>query len=86
MYRTFLDRTFGSNSKKQPTVLHGERMQFVLPWLERDLLWQLSNGIDASTYLRYGEYTIDLLTTRWYNITAQLDQADVELRLAEGKG
>lgn len=72
MYKQFLDATFGSESPTQPTVLHGNRMQFVLPWVEKDLLWQLSNGMSSTDFILYSEYTIDLLTQRHYNITMQL--------------
>jgi hypothetical protein len=72
MYADFLDEVFGSESKKQPTALHGERMQFVLPWMEKDQIWQLSNGLNSSQFIAYCEYTIDLLTERYHNITLQL--------------
>jgi spore coat protein CotH len=72
MYKQFLDSTFGSTSPKQPTVLHGERMQFVLPWVDKDKLWQLSNGLNTTGFVQYAEYTIQLLTDRFENVTAQL--------------
>ena len=72
MYRQFLDGTFGSESKMQPSVLHGERMQFVYPWVARDQLWQLSNGMDMTDFMMYAEYTVELLNERYFNITQQL--------------
>ncbi|CAE7429420.1 unnamed protein product, partial [Symbiodinium microadriaticum] len=72
MYAAFLEAVFGSESMKQPTVLHGERMQFVLPWMEKDQIWQLSNGLNSSQFIAYCEYTIDLLTERYRNVTLQL--------------
>lgn len=72
MYAEFLEAAFGSNSKMQPTVLHGERMQFVLPWMEKDQMWQLSNGLSSTEFILYCEYTVELLAERYYNISQQL--------------
>lgn len=57
----------------QPGTLQGYRTQFVYPWVDKDKLWQLSNGINTSQWLAYAEYTVDLLNQRYYNITMQLN-------------
>lgn len=75
MYKTFLEATFGAKSPMQPSELHAQRTQFVLPWVDKDQLWQLSNGLNTSEFIAYAEYTQQLLNDRYYNISQQLDSS-----------
>jgi spore coat protein CotH len=73
MYSQFTEALFGSKSPKQPAVLHGERMQFILPWVQKDKMFYLSSGMTAEDFVRTAEYTCQKLNERYVNITMQIN-------------
>jgi spore coat protein CotH len=72
MYRKFLDHTF-KYAAQQPTERYAQLMQFILPWIARDRMWQLSSEGTADTFLLYSERSINNLAARYQNVTVQLN-------------
>ena len=75
LYKTFLSETFGSKSKVQPSDRMESLLQFVLPWVERDKLWQLSYGVTVEDFILDAERAIANLPLRYQNISAQIEAA-----------
>lgn len=71
-YAQFIDAVFGEKSAEQPTERYGDMLQFVLPWVSRDKLWQMSFGITAEEFLVDAEYTIANLQRRYQQVKGQL--------------
>jgi hypothetical protein len=65
--------TFGSQSKQQPTERYAAMMQFILPWVKRDQLWQMSFGITTQEFLLDAERSIANLPWRYEDVMKQLD-------------
>ena len=74
-YNTFLQGVFGSSSAQQPTARYSAMLQFVLPWVRRDLLWQMSFGVTPEDFEVDAEWTIANLPLRYQNTLAQLPVA-----------
>ncbi len=48
-------------------------MQFILPWIKRDQLWQMSFGITTQDFVLDAERTIANLPGRYQDVMKQLD-------------
>ena len=72
-YKTFITTLFGTNSNIQPAKRHTDMMQFVLPWVARDRMVQLSSGLTTSNFMLYSEQTAMNLPLRYQNVTIQLE-------------
>jgi hypothetical protein len=72
MYSQFTEGLFGSLSPKQPSILHGERMNFILPWVQKDRMFYLSSGMTVEEFVRKAEITCQKLNERYVNITMQI--------------
>jgi hypothetical protein len=73
LYKTFVTATFGSQSKQQPTERYAAMMQFILPWVKRDQLWQMSFGITTQEFVLDAERSIANLPWRYEDVMKQLD-------------
>jgi hypothetical protein len=73
MYSQFITATFGSKSAQQPSDRWGMIMQFILPWITRDKLWQLSNDATPEGFTWYAERSMRLLQERYQNVTIQIN-------------
>lgn len=71
-YNTFLDGVFGSGSAQQPTARYSALQQFVQPWVDRDLLWQMSFGMTPDQFTLDAQWTIDNLPKRYADVKAQV--------------
>jgi hypothetical protein len=76
VFQTFLDHTFGhqSGQKVQPTERYSQLMQFLLPWMAKDRLWQVASEGTAETFVKGAERTINKLPQRYEDVTVQLQQ------------
>eukprot|EP01031_Cornospumella_fuschlensis_P034135 gene34135-41320_t len=72
-YAQFVNAVFGASSAEQPTERYGSMLQFVLPWVTRDKLWQMSFGISAEEFLVDAEFTIANLQRRYEEVKSQLE-------------
>jgi len=71
-YETFLTAAFGSESKQQPQSRYSSYLQFLLPWVKRDYLWQISFGMTVEQFTIAAENSITQLGLRYQNVLAQL--------------
>ena len=71
-YNTFLDGVFGSASAQQPTVRYSALQQFIQPWVDKDLLWQMSFGVTPEQFTLDAQWTIDNLPKRYAEVRAQV--------------
>ena len=71
-YNTFLDAVFGSDSSQDPVTRYSSMLQFTLPWVSKDLLWQISFGMTPSQYILDAEWTMANLPRRYQDVHAQL--------------
>ncbi len=72
-YKSFVTAVFGSQSKQQPSDRYAAMMQFILPWIKRDQLWQMSFGITTQDFVLDAERTIANLPGRYQDVMKQLD-------------
>lgn len=72
-YETFLEAVFGSDSPQQPSARYASMVQFILPWVAKDRLWQMSFGMTVQDFLLDAEGTIAQLPLRYDNTTAQVN-------------
>jgi len=73
-YKTFANAVFGSASKQQPTNRYAEMLEFILPWVTRDRLWQMSFGIDVKEFILDAERTIANLPRRYNDVLTQIEK------------
>jgi spore coat protein CotH len=73
-YKTFANAVFGSASKQQPTNRYAEMLEFILPWVTRDRLWQMSFGIDVKEFILDAERTIANLPRRYDDVLTQIEK------------
>jgi hypothetical protein len=71
-YTLFLDSVFGSNSKQQPQSRYSSYLQFLLPWVEKDYLWQISFGMTPDSFISAAELSIRQLQVRYLDVSGQL--------------
>lgn len=74
-YETFLEGVFGSGSPEQPSERYAGAFQFVLPWVAKDLTWQLSFGMTMEDFIMDAERSIANLPLRYANCSAQIAPA-----------
>ena len=68
-----MSAVFGSQSKQQPADRYAAMMQFILPWIKRDQLWQMSFGITTQDFVLDAERTIANLPGRYQDVMKQID-------------
>ena len=73
IYKSFVTAIFGSESKQQPSERYADMMQFLLPWIKRDQLWQMSFGVSTEEFILDAERSIANLPLRYNDILNQLD-------------
>lgn len=71
-YSAFLEALFGSDSPQQPADRYSALLQFVLPWVAKDRLWQMSFGMTTEDFLLDAENTIAHLPMRFFNTSTQI--------------
>lgn len=69
---TLVEAVCGSASKQQVSSRFASIFQFVLPWVARDKLWQLSYGITVEEFVVAAESSIAHFPLRYQNVTAQI--------------
>jgi hypothetical protein len=71
-YNTFLQGTFASDSPQQPADRYAGMLQFLLPWVKRDFLWQMSFGVTPDEFVLDAEATIANLPLRYQQTLPQV--------------
>jgi spore coat protein CotH len=72
-YSEFLGAVFGSTSQQQPTFRYSGYLQFILPWVVKDKLWQVALGMTPSDFILDAENSISHLDLRYQEVAMQLN-------------
>jgi hypothetical protein len=72
-FETFMDGLYGSDTKQYPQERYSRLANFISPWVAKDRMWQMSNGMAIEQYYEMVSQTIQHLNWRYQDVFQQIE-------------
>ena len=74
-YAVFLSALFSSDSLLQPSARYASYLQFLLPSVRKDKLWQISLGMTVDEFILDAEQSVLNIDERYREVWAQVGES-----------